>query len=117
VEARKGSVTSLVTQKNYVGALTAALADPEKVLASKNADVKSANAAVVFQVIDAVEDKEIDGVLEGLDPLVMDLLMKYVYKGLSTPENANSLLKWHAKVLERAGPGGIVRAMTDRKTV
>jgi len=34
-----------------------------------------------------------------------------------TPENANSLLKWHAKVLERAGPGGIVRAMTDRKTV
>jgi hypothetical protein len=44
---------------------------------------QSANAAVVFQVIDAVEDKEIDGVLEGLDPLVMDLLMKYVYKGLS----------------------------------
>ena len=40
MEARKGSVTSLVTQKNYVGALTAALADPEKVLASKNADVK-----------------------------------------------------------------------------
>eukprot|EP00619_Florenciella_sp_RCC1007_P000921 CAMPEP_0205919462 /NCGR_PEP_ID=MMETSP1325-20131115/10460_1 /ASSEMBLY_ACC=CAM_ASM_000708 /TAXON_ID=236786 /ORGANISM="Florenciella sp., Strain RCC1007" /LENGTH=127 /DNA_ID=CAMNT_0053287075 /DNA_START=34 /DNA_END=417 /DNA_ORIENTATION=+ len=117
VEARKGSVTSMVTQKNFVGALTAALADPEKVLASKSANVKSANAAVVFQVIEAIEDKEIDGVLEGLDPLVMDLLMKYVYKGLGTPENANSLLKWHAKVLERCGPGGIVRSMTDRKTV
>ena len=45
--------------------------------------LQTANAAVVFQVIDAVEDKDIDGVLEGLDPLVMDLLMKYVYKGLS----------------------------------
>lgn len=40
VEARKGSVTSMVTSKNYVGALTAALADPEKVLASKSANVK-----------------------------------------------------------------------------
>ena len=44
---------------------------------------QTANAAVVFQVIEAIEDKEIDGVLEGLDPSVMDLLMKYVYKGLS----------------------------------
>ena len=44
-------------------------------------------------MIDAVEDKEIDGVLEGLDPLVMDLLMKYVYKGLSV---SCSLTGWLA---------------------
>jgi hypothetical protein len=32
-------------------------------------------------------------------------------------ERSGSMLKWHAKLLEKTGPGSIVRSMTDRKTV
>ena len=43
--------------------------------------------------------------------------LRYVYKGLSTPENAPNFLKWHGYIVTRAGVGCIVRSMTDRKTV
>lgn len=68
----------------------------------------------------------------------LDILLKYVYLALATPRPAlpdgvegsaaetvlleqkkwsASLLKWHPIVVEKTGPGGIVRVMTDRKTV
>jgi hypothetical protein len=43
-------------------------------------------------------------------------LMKYLYRGLRTPENSATLLKFHAMLLEKAGMGCIVRAIVDRKT-
>ena len=71
-------------------------------------------------------------------PVALDLLLKYVYLGLATPmpllpagvEGAAAeaglleqkkwsslLLKWHPKVVAKTGPGGVVRVMTERKTV
>ncbi|KAL6703816.1 hypothetical protein ACN47E_009035 [Coniothyrium glycines] len=76
----------------------------------------------------------------------LDLLMKYIYKGMAqaTPASAarnitpqatgfsqihargggegggqamSVLLSWHEKLVEIAGPGSIVRVMTDRRTV
>ncbi|KAF2001731.1 Arp2/3 complex 16 kDa subunit ARPC5 [Amniculicola lignicola CBS 123094] len=77
----------------------------------------------------------------------LDVLMKYIYKGMSqtnaasTPRNVapqatggfsqvhtrgggegggqamSVLLSWHEKLVEIAGPGSIVRVMTDRRTV
>ncbi|KAH8708575.1 actin-related protein 2/3 complex subunit 5 [Phaeosphaeriaceae sp. PMI808] len=76
----------------------------------------------------------------------LDVLMKYVYKGMaqaSPPSNTRNitpqatgfsqvhirgggegggqamsvLLSWHEKLVEIAGPGSIVRVMTDRRTV
>ena len=68
-------------------------------------------------VIAAVEDKDIDSTIESLDPATLDVLMKYIYQGLQSPDNAASLLKWHAKTLSMTGNGCIVRVMVDRKTV
>jgi hypothetical protein len=68
----------------------------------------------------------------------LDILLKYVYLALATPQPplpdgvegsaaetilleqkkwSASLLKWHPAVTDKTGPGGIVRVMTDRKTV
>ncbi|KAH7402206.1 actin-related protein 2/3 complex subunit 5 [Phaeosphaeria sp. MPI-PUGE-AT-0046c] len=76
----------------------------------------------------------------------LDVLMKYIYKGMaqaSPPSNARNitpqatgfsqvhargggegggqamsvLLSWHEKLVEIAGPGSVVRVMTDRRTV
>jgi len=50
-------------------------------------------------------------------PSSLPVPYRYVYKGLSTPENAPNFLKWHGYIVTRAGVGCIVRSMTDRKTV
>ncbi|KAF1924019.1 Arp2/3 complex 16 kDa subunit ARPC5 [Didymella exigua CBS 183.55] len=76
----------------------------------------------------------------------LDVLMKYIYKGMAQAAPASSarnitpqatgfsqvhsrgggegggqamsvLLSWHEKLVEVAGPGSIVRVMTDRRTV
>ncbi|KAF2198176.1 Arp2/3 complex 16 kDa subunit ARPC5 [Delitschia confertaspora ATCC 74209] len=76
----------------------------------------------------------------------LDVLMKYIYKGMAQSNTANTaktmtpqatgfsqihargggegggqamsvLLSWHEKLVEIAGPGCIVRVMTDRRTV
>ena len=44
------------------------------------------------------------------------LILQYVYKGLSRPENSGALLKLHALLVEKRGLGSIVRAIVDRKT-
>jgi len=41
--------------------------------------------------------------------------MKYIYRGLAEAESCGTLLKWHGVVVEVAGLGPIVRAMTDRR--
>ena len=68
------------------------------------------------------------------------MLLKYIYSALSfahppTPEGSDatsavvataeqeqkkrsaSLLKWHALVAAKTGPGSVIRVMTDRKRV
>lgn len=49
----------------------------------------------------------------------LDLIMKYVYRGMASPELFNSalLLQWHEKLYDFGGLGSIVRVMTDRKRV
>lgn len=78
--------------------------------------------------------------MEALDGNAANVLLKYIYSALSfadppTPEGADatpaavataeqeqkkrsaSLLKWHALVAAKTGPGSIIRVMTDRKRV
>ncbi len=44
-----------------------------------------------------------------------DVCMRYIYKGLESGDNANSLLKWHELVFKKEGLGCIVRALTYRQ--
>ena len=76
------------------------------------------NTGVVSKAILAVnQDSEIKKIVTDLPDELCDTLMKYVYKGLSEPDNCAQFLKWHGYIVARAGVGCIVRSMTDRKTV
>jgi len=135
--AKSADVQRLITSKNPVKALARALENPPT--ASKDAAVKCAAAEVVFRALEANAD--IAAAVEGVaaaGPGCLDILLKYVYLGLATPrpplhEDAaaaeqdatlleqkkwsGALLKWHPAVVEKTGPGGIIRVMVDRKTV
>jgi hypothetical protein len=64
-----------------------------------------------------VKDSDIDMYVDEMSQEQADVLLKYVYKGFETGENAASLLKWHAALVTRHGIGSIVRAMQVKKTV
>jgi hypothetical protein len=79
--------------------------------------LQDANAATVEKVLTAITDSEFADTIADLDFDTCDVLMKYIYKFLEKSVNCAALLKFHAQVLEKAGPGSILRVMTDRKTV
>ncbi len=72
-----------------------------------------------MESLQSVKSIDIPGILSNLTDPQIDILMKYLYKGLAFPEyfNSASLLSWHEKALERAGLGSIVRVLTDKRTV
>eukprot|EP01110_Echinostelium_bisporum_P002918 TRINITY_DN17190_c0_g1_i1.p1 TRINITY_DN17190_c0_g1~~TRINITY_DN17190_c0_g1_i1.p1 ORF type:complete len:143 (-),score=52.78 TRINITY_DN17190_c0_g1_i1:38-466(-) len=114
VSARVSEVTKLLNGGKAAAALPLALADPPT--HCKNQDIKDQNATAVLNVLTGVGEKGIDAAVAGLNADQLDILMKYIYRGLATGENA-SLLKWHESVLKKSGLGSVVRVLTDRKTV
>ncbi|KAL9021827.1 MAG: hypothetical protein Q9185_000954 [Variospora sp. 1 TL-2023] len=109
--------------------------------------------ATVVEILQSIKQSEMSPMLSriygsdgGVE--VLDVLMKYLYKGMShasQPSSASTrsmspqstgfsqihsrgggegggqamsvLLSWHEKLVEIAGPGSIVRVMSDRRTV
>lgn len=49
-------------------------------------------------VLTGVREDQIDTCLAALSLDEIDILIKYVYKGLGMPRNNGPLFKWHAKV-------------------
>ncbi len=78
---------------------------------------KDSNAAIVEKVLAAISDSEMPTMLGSLSLESCDVLMKYIFKLMGKNSNCGQMLKWHALVVEKAGLGSIVRAMTDRKQV
>eukprot|EP01033_Poteriospumella_lacustris_P005400 gene5402-3845_t len=115
VAQRSTQVQQLLTKKDKAGALAVALTNPP--VNSKSEELKDQNAGIVERVLIAVTESEIPAVLANLSPEALDILMKYIYKLMAKASNSGFLLKVHAQVLDKAGQGSIVRALTDRKTV
>ncbi|XP_010463234.1 PREDICTED: actin-related protein 2/3 complex subunit 5B-like isoform X1 [Camelina sativa] len=95
----------------HIEALKTALDDsPPKTLDER---CKSANWIVVHKVIMAIRD--IDGMLNALGAEYYDILMKYLYRGLSTGDEStcDQCLMIHEKLTERAGLGCILRCLSD----
>jgi len=116
VRRRESEVSSLLTRKDKARALLISLQSPPS--ASKNAELKDANAATVEKVLNALTEAEISAVVEALDLEACDTLMKYLYRFMAGSFANNALLlKLHAAVFDKAGNGAIIRSMTDRKQV
>ena len=59
---------------------------------------KDKSLECVLLVLTTVREDQIDTCLSGLSLDEIDVLVKYVYKGLGLPRNNGPLFKWHAKV-------------------
>lgn len=102
---------------NPTQALQLALADPP--YATRTESVKVASYEVVAKCMHALKDSEIAAAVGALSIDECGVLMKYLYRGMGTPNGDSakysSLLKWHPIVLKKAGQGSIVRVISEVK--
>ncbi|KAL3833074.1 hypothetical protein ACJIZ3_007810 [Penstemon smallii] len=111
IEHKSRKIESLLKQYKPVEALKTALEGaPPK---TKDERCKSAYWIVVHRALMAIRD--VDSLFLSLDPEYYDVLMKYLYKGLSTGDRptCDQCLKIHEKLTERAGLGCILRTLAD----
>lgn len=71
---------------------------------------------LTMKVLLSIKSSQIEDAVNSLDKDLIDVLMKYVYKGFETPSEGSSghLLLWHEKAFAVGGVGSIVRVLTDR---
>jgi len=115
VKARESQVTKLLNGGKALDALPVALDNPPT--HAKSQEIKDQNSAVVLSVLAGIKEKDLEAAVNALNADQLDVLMKYIYKGLGTGEQSTALLKWHESVLKKSGLGSVVRALTERKTV
>ncbi|KAJ4716250.1 Actin-related protein 2/3 complex subunit 5 [Melia azedarach] len=111
IEHKSRKIESLLKQCKPVEALKTALeGSPPK---TQDERCKSANWIVVHRAIMAIKD--VDGMFSSLDPEYYDILMKYLYRGLSTGDRptCDQCLRIHEKLTEKAGLGCILRCLAD----
>ncbi|EYU31908.1 hypothetical protein ABFS82_02G143000 [Erythranthe guttata] len=112
IEHKSRKIESLLKQYKPVEALKTALeGSPPQ---TKDERCKSANWIVVHRAIMAIKD--FDSLFSSLDAEYYDVLMKYLYRGLSTGDRptCDQCLKIHEKLTEKAGLGCILRSLADK---
>ncbi|KEH17823.1 hypothetical protein MtrunA17_Chr8g0335151 [Medicago truncatula] len=111
IEHKTRKIEALLKQYKPVEALKTALEGTYAMTSDERC--KSAHWIVVHRAIMAIKD--VDGMLSSLDPEYYDILMKYLYRGLSTGDRptCDQCLRIHEKLTERAGHGCILRFLTD----
>jgi len=74
---------------------------------------------VLRVLLNKTTKSKMDDIISSFDQSLLDVLMKYIYRGFETPSEGSSsvLLLWHEKVFAAAGVGCIVRVLSDRKRV
>lgn len=74
---------------------------------------------MTLKVLLSIKSSQIEEVVNNLDRDMIDVLMKYVYRGFEIPSEGSSghLLLWHEKAYNVGGVGSIVRVLSDSKRV
>ncbi|GBB94023.1 hypothetical protein RclHR1_22770002 [Rhizophagus clarus] len=115
VKTKEVDVRNFLTRGETTTALIKAIENPPYGLHTSEA--KDRNTQIVMDVLNST--KATVDLTKSLSTEQQDILMKYIYRGMASPDLYNSavLLNWHEKLTEAAGVGCIVRVITDRKTV
>lgn len=72
---------------------------------------------LTMKVLLFIKGSQIEEAVNALDRDLVDVLMKYIYRGFETPSEGSSghLLLWHERAYAVGGVGSIVRVLTDSK--
>lgn len=116
----ESAVQTLITQGKNADALLEVLSKAP--VGTKNQAVKDRAVQLAIRVLTSFKSSEIEAAVKKIDQSdsrLLDILMKYVYRGFEFPEDGSSasLLTWHEKVFASGGAGCIIRVLTDRKRV
>ncbi|XP_041369419.1 actin-related protein 2/3 complex subunit 5-like [Gigantopelta aegis] len=113
----ESEVNTLLSQKKNADALKLVLNSAP--IGTKNQAVKDKAGALVLRVLTSFKTSDIESAIKSLDSKLIDILMKYIYRGFGHPSDNSSaiLLAWHEKTFAIGGLGSIVRVLADRKTV
>ncbi|GAA98973.1 uncharacterized protein L969DRAFT_95648 [Mixia osmundae IAM 14324] len=134
---KERDIRALLQKGDYTSSLVTVLNEPP--YGPEHADAKTTSLACILLILSQVRSTEIAKTIKTLSPEQQDTLMKYLYKGMSEPEDSSSggamygagapvgniipgnscavLLSWHEKLTEIAGTGCIVRVMSDHRRV
>ncbi|KTW32789.1 uncharacterized protein T551_00274 [Pneumocystis jirovecii RU7] len=118
ISKRTPELLCMIRKGKAVEALSKALIDPP--YGEDIDDIKIIHMNTVFETLSSIKPSEILDTIKTFSVEQRDVLMKYLYKGLSNPKTYNStiLLNWHEKLVEVAGYGCIMRsALSDLRTV
>lgn len=83
---------------------------------------QDAHLKSVIEVLSATKSAEIPSVVKALNKEQQDVLIKYLYKAMGSPQGQSQgvgaiLLAWYEKTVDITGQGAVVRYMSDRRTV
>ncbi|RZF39029.1 hypothetical protein LSTR_LSTR008619 [Laodelphax striatellus] len=113
----EGEVTMLLNQGRNIDALNIVLRSAP--LGSKTQQVKDNALNLTMKVLLSIKASQIEEAVSKVDKDLIDVLMKYIYRGFEMPSEKSSghLLMWHEKVFAVGGMGSIVRVLTDSKRI
>ncbi|SMN19928.1 similar to Saccharomyces cerevisiae YIL062C ARC15 Subunit of the ARP2/3 complex, which is required for the motility and integrity of cortical actin patches [Maudiozyma saulgeensis] len=108
---------SLASSGDAKSAVALAVSDPPY---SGDESTKNEYFKVVLETLSNVRQADISGIVSGLTPIQQDVLVKYLYKGMSIPEGQKQggiLLAWFERVTQVAGVRPVSHFINDRNTV
>ncbi|XP_046735958.1 actin-related protein 2/3 complex subunit 5 [Diprion similis] len=108
-------IITLLGQGKNIEALISVLKSAP--LGCKNQQVKDNALNLTLKVLLSIKSNQIEDAVAKLDKYLVDVLMKYIYRGFEIPSEGSSghLLLWHEKVYNVGGVGSIVRVLSDSK--
>ncbi|XP_068905226.1 actin-related protein 2/3 complex subunit 5-B [Tenebrio molitor] len=111
----ENEINSLLQKAKQLEALKAVLSNAP--LGSKNQQIKENAVNLTLRVLLSIKPSQIEEAVNSLSPDLIDVLMKYIYRGFEYPSEGSSghLLIWHEKVFNVGGVGCIVRVLSDTR--
>lgn len=109
----ENEVTNMLNQGKNVEALKFVLQNAP--LGCKNQQVKDQALNLTLRVLLTIKSTQMDVAISQLETDLLDVLMKYIYRGFEIPSEGSSghLLQWHEKVFAKTGYGSITRVLCD----
>ncbi|QLG73874.1 hypothetical protein HG535_0F03850 [Zygotorulaspora mrakii] len=117
LQPKIAQLRSLATSGDMSSATKLATEDPPY---SADANTKAVYFQAVLEALTQVRQADIATIVKQLSPQQQDVLVKYLYKGMSLPEGQRQggiLLAWFEKLTQSSGVNPIVHFLSDRRTV
>lgn len=117
LQPKISQLRSLATSGDMSSAIKLATEDPPY---SADANTKATYFQAVLDALTQVRQADIVAIVKQLSPQQQDVLVKYLYKGMSLAEgqkHGGLLLAWFEKLVQSAGVNPIVHYLSDRRTI